>query len=121
MTTECKSQKTYNFDAVLQPEVSQQEVFEESVKPIVEHVLGGKWWSTDPFTSSLRSEPSYLLGEHIFWVSSLGLSGSAVFCVISVTLFLLKTLGILNGIRMMIQQYPATFPLYYQDKKFFRQ
>ena len=41
VTTQIKTQKTYNFDAVLQPETSQQEVFDEGVKPIVDHVLSG--------------------------------------------------------------------------------
>ena len=47
VTTQIKAQKTYNFDAVLQPETSQQEVFDEGVKPIVEHVLSGtsKIWT----------------------------------------------------------------------------
>ena len=41
VTTESAPNKCYNFDAVLQPEVTQAEVFDEGMKPIVEHVLKG--------------------------------------------------------------------------------
>ncbi|XP_063723430.1 kinesin heavy chain-like [Symsagittifera roscoffensis] len=41
VTTEAHSKKCFNFDAVLQPEVTQEEVFEEGMRPIIEHVLKG--------------------------------------------------------------------------------
>ena len=53
VTTEAHSKKCFNFDAVLQPEVTQEEVFEEGMRPIIEHVLKGEPRSAShdiPFT-----------------------------------------------------------------------
>ena len=53
VTTQSKEQKCYNFDAVLQPEVTQAEVFEEGMRPIVEHVLKGSLLLTPSLSSLL--------------------------------------------------------------------